>query len=74
MLALGTVSRRPAGVGFQEFPQALTAHNLTMVSFVPRLDDSIQAVVNPLVMVVFEILAQDMAQLFFRGEDQTVFL
>jgi hypothetical protein len=34
-----------------------------------RLDDPVEALVNPLMMIVVEVFAQDIAQLFFRRED-----
>jgi len=34
------------------------------------LDDPIEALVDPLMMVVLKMLGQDIAQLLFGGEDQ----
>jgi hypothetical protein len=38
----------------------------------PWFDDSTEALVNPLVMIVLEILGQDMSQLLFGSEHQLV--
>ena len=62
----GEVSRGPAVIGFQQSAQALEADDLALVSFMLGLDDLVKALVNPLVMIVGEILAQDIAQLFSR--------
>jgi hypothetical protein len=44
------------------------ANNVAVFLFVLWLDDSIVALVNPLVMIVLETLGQDMTQLLFRGK------
>jgi hypothetical protein len=59
-------------VGFQQSTQTLDADDLTLMTFMLRLDDLVKALVNPLVMIVLEILGQNVAQLFFGGEDQMV--
>jgi hypothetical protein len=52
-------------VRLQQSAEALNADDLTLVSFMLGLDDLVKALVNPLVVIVLEVLAQDMAQLFF---------
>ena len=50
------MSRRLAMVGFQQSAQTFDANDLALFPFMPRLDDSVEALVNPLVMIVLEIL------------------
>jgi hypothetical protein len=59
-------------VGSQQSAQTLNADDLAMASFVLRLDDPIEALVNPLVMIVLEILGQNVPQLLFGEEDQVI--
>ncbi|MEN6426613.1 MAG: hypothetical protein ABFE13_14730 [Phycisphaerales bacterium] len=59
------VSGGLAVVGFQQAAQTLNADDLALVSFVPWLDDLVDALMNPLVMVVFQILGQGIPQLLF---------
>jgi hypothetical protein len=40
------------------------------MTFMLGLNDLVKALVNSLVVIVLEVLAQDVAQLFFGGEDQ----
>ena len=49
-------------VGLQQSAQTLDAGDLAFVSFVLWLDDPGETLVNPLVMLVLEILAQDTVQ------------
>ena len=60
------MSRGFAMIGFQQSAQTFNADDLTLVSFMLRFDDRVDALVNPLVMIVQEVLAQDIAQLRFR--------
>jgi len=46
----------------------LDANDLTLMALVLRLNDPIEALVNPLMVVVLEIFGQDMAQLVFGRE------
>ena len=57
-------SRRFAVIRLQQSAQTLNADNLALVPFVLWLDDLVDALVNPLMMIVFEILGQDLSQLF----------
>ena len=50
------MSRCFAMVGFQQPAQTLDADDLARVSFMLRLDDPVETLVNPLVMIVLEIL------------------
>ncbi len=50
---------RAAPVGFQQSAQSLDTDDLAIVPSVPRFNDSVDALMNPLVMVVFKILGQD---------------
>jgi hypothetical protein len=59
-------------VGFQQSAQTLDANDLALVSFMLRLDDPVETLVNPLVMIVLEILGEDVSQLVFRGESKMV--
>ena len=65
--AAGEVSRGLAMVGFQQSAEMLDAEDLTLMTFMLGLDDLVKALVNSLVVVVLEVLAQDIAQLFVRG-------
>jgi hypothetical protein len=66
------LSRRLAMVGFQQSAQALDADDLVLVSLMLGLDDPVEALVNPLVMAVLDVLGQDVAQLLLRGKDEIV--
>ncbi len=68
----GGVLRRLATVGFQQSAQTLNADDFALMSFMLRLDDPVEALVNPLMMIVREILREDVSQLVFRGEDEVV--
>ena len=59
-------------VGFQQSTQSLEAEDLTLAAFMLRLDDPVETLVNPLVVIVLEVLTQDVAQLFFGGEDEMI--
>ena len=59
-------------VRLQQSPEALDADDPTLMTFMLGLDDLVKALVNPLVMIVLEVLAQDVAQLFFRREDEKI--
>ncbi len=63
------MSRGLAMVGFQQAAQTLDADDLTLMTFMLGLDNLVKALVNPLVVIVLEVLAQDVAQLFFGGEE-----
>ena len=60
------VSRRLAMVGLQQSAQTLDANDLALIPFMLRLDDPVETLVNPLVMVVLEILGQNISQLYLR--------
>lgn len=64
------MSRCLAMVGFQQSTEPLYADDFTLMAFVLRLDDPVEALVNPLVMIVLEVLGQDVPQLLFSGEDE----
>ncbi len=66
------VSRRLPMVRFQQSAQTPDANDLTPISFVLRLDDPMDSLVNPLMMTVLEVLTQDVAQLRFGREDEIV--
>jgi hypothetical protein len=59
-------------VGFQQSAQTLDADDFALVPFMLRLDDPTEPLVNPLIMIVLEILGQDVAELFFGGEDEMI--
>ena len=63
-------SRRLAMVGSQQSAESFDADNLALVPFVLWLDDLVDALVYPLMMIVLEILGQDVPQLLFGEEDQ----
>jgi hypothetical protein len=63
-------SRRFAVVGFQQATESFDADDLALVSCVLWLDDLVDALVNPLMMIVFEILGQDVPQLLSGREDE----
>jgi hypothetical protein len=50
------VSRRCTMIGFQQSAQPLEADDLTLVPFMLGHDDPVETLVNPLVMIVLEIL------------------
>jgi hypothetical protein len=50
------MSRRFAMVGFQQSAPTLDANDLALIPFMLRLDDLVETLVNPLVMIVLEIL------------------
>ncbi len=52
------VSRRLAVIGSQQSTETLNADDLTLVSCVLRFDDLVEALVNPLVMIVLEVLSR----------------
>ena len=53
----GEVSRGLAVIGFQQSTQTLNANDLALVSFMLKLDDLVETLVNPLVVIVLEVLA-----------------
>jgi hypothetical protein len=53
-------------VRLQQSAQTFDADDLTLMTFMLGLDDLVETLVNPLVVIVLEVLAQDIAQLFFR--------
>jgi hypothetical protein len=59
-------------LGFQQSTQTLDAEDFALVPFVLRLDDPVETLVNPLLGIVLEILGQDVAELFFGGEDEMI--
>ena len=59
-------------VGFQQSARTLNADDLALVPFMLRLDDPVDALVNPLLMIVLEILGQNVPQLLFGEEDQVI--
>ena len=59
-------------VGFQQSAQTLDADALALVPFMLTLDDLVDALVNPLMTIVLEILRNDISQLVFREEDEMV--
>ena len=63
------MSRGLAMVGLQQSPETLDADDLTLMTFVLGFDDLVETLVNSLVVVVLEVLAQDIAQLCFRRQD-----
>ena len=63
---MGGASRGLTVIGSQQTAQAFDADDLTLMTFMLGLDDLVEALVNSLVVVVLEVLAQDIAQLFFR--------
>jgi len=56
----------------QQSAKSLNANDLTPAALMLWLDDPVEALVNPLVMIVREIFGKDVAQLFFRGEDEVI--
>jgi hypothetical protein len=66
------LSGRLARIGFQQSAKTLDANNLTLAAVMLWLDDSMEALVNPLMVVVLEILGQNVAQLVFGREDKMV--
>jgi len=60
------MSRGFAMVRLQQSTETLDADDLTLTTFMLGLDDLVETLVNPFVVIVLEILAQDIAQLFFR--------
>ena len=56
----------------QQSAEALDTDDLTVTALMPRLDDPIDALVNPLMMIVLEILREDVPQLLFGEEDQVI--
>ncbi len=52
-------------VGLQQSTETLKADDLTMMTFMLGLDDLVETLVNSLVVIVLEVLAQHIAQLFF---------
>jgi hypothetical protein len=59
-------------VRFQQPPQTLNADDLALVPFMLWLDDLVDVLVNPLVVIVLEILGQDVPQLLLGEEDQMI--
>jgi hypothetical protein len=59
-------------VGLQQSAKAFDTDDVALRVLVLWLDDSLEALVNPLVMVVREVLGQDVAQLLFRREDEVI--
>ena len=53
------VSSRLAMIGFQQSAQALDTDNLAIVPFVTGGNDPVDALVDPLVMVMLEIFGED---------------
>ena len=60
------MSRGLAMVGLQQSAETLDADDLTLMTFMLGFDDLVETLVNSLVVIVLEVLAQDIAQLFFR--------
>jgi len=58
-----------AMVRLQQSTETLDADDLTLMTFMLGLHDLVETLVDPLVMVVLEVLAQDIAQLCFRRQD-----
>jgi len=56
-------------VRLQQSTETLDADDLTLMTFMLGLHDLVETLVDPLVMVVLEVLAQDIAQLCFRRQD-----
>jgi len=54
-----------AMVRLQQSAQSLDADDIAVVPFVLRFDDWVEALVNSLVMIVFQILGEDITQLLF---------
>jgi hypothetical protein len=63
------MSRGLAMVRLQQSTETLNADDLTLMTFRPGLDDLVETLVNPLVMVVVEVFGQNVSQLFLGGED-----
>jgi hypothetical protein len=57
----GGVSRGFAMVGFQQSTETLDANDLTLTSLMLRLDDPVETLVNPFLMIVGEIFGEDVA-------------
>jgi len=53
------VSSRLAMIGFQQSAQALDTDNLAIVPFMTGGNDPVDALVDPLVMVMLEIFGED---------------
>jgi hypothetical protein len=66
------MSRRLAVIRLQQSAQPLNADDFALVPFMLWLDDPAEPLVNPLMMIVLEILGQDVSQLVFGGEDEMI--
>ena len=53
-------------VGLKQSAETLDADDLTLTTLMLWRDDLVNALVNPFVVIVFEILGENVAQLFFR--------
>jgi hypothetical protein len=67
---ISVVSGRFAVIRLQQPAETLNANDLALVPFMLRRDDPAEPLVNPLMMIVLEILGQDVAELFFGEEDE----
>ncbi len=56
-------------VGSQQSAQTFDADDVTLTLML-RLNDPVEALVNPLVVAVLKLLGQNTAKLLFGGEDQ----
>ena len=59
-------------VGLQQSAETLDADDLTLTTLMLWRDDLVNALVNPFVVIVFEILGENVAQLFFGGENKVI--
>ena len=59
-------------VGFQQSAQTLGTDDFALMSFMLRRDDPAEPLVNPLMMIVLQVLGQDISRLLLGGEAQTV--
>ena len=66
------MSRGFAVIGFQQSTETLNGDDLTLMTFMLRLDDLVKALVNSLVVIVPEVLAHDIAQPCLRREDEKI--
>jgi hypothetical protein len=61
-----------AVIRLQQSAQTFDTDDLALVPFALGLDDLVDALVNPLVVIVLKILGQNVAELFFGGEDEMI--
>ena len=69
---ISVVSSRFAVIRLPQSAQTLGTDDLALVPFMLWRDDPAEPLVNPLMMIVLEILGQDVAELFFGGEDEMI--